>query len=149
MKPVLFIDVDGVLFGIYEGYFQLRPNVIGFLDWCVHHFDCYWLTCWDFERLKKLMNILQGLRLADQIDYCHWPQYEHNKARGALAYAPWREFYWIEDGLPEDEIKVLESAGKLERYIYVHPEGRDELERIKGILEEKLGYSNHIKEESL
>ncbi len=46
LRPLLYLDVDGVLFGLYGGRFQLRPDVVGFLVRRTRHFDCRWLTCW-------------------------------------------------------------------------------------------------------
>jgi len=52
-KPILYIDVDGVLFGLYgePTAFQLRPGVNSFLTWADEMFVCKWLTCWGQERL--------------------------------------------------------------------------------------------------
>ena len=45
-KPILFHDIDGVLFGEYEGEFQLRPGVKTWLKWVNEHFEVVWLTSW-------------------------------------------------------------------------------------------------------
>jgi hypothetical protein len=138
MKPILFIDVDGVLFGEYDGYFQLRPNVIGFLDWCQKHFDRRWLTCWG-DRFNKVASGIYGGRAIENFGCVPWHQYDHNKAKGALTTAKDRQFYWIEDGLPDEEIEILYHAGLLGSYLWVNPYGRDELYRIKKMLAERIG----------
>lgn len=134
MKPILYIDVDGVLFGEYEGYFQLRPNVIGFLEWCTKYFDCRWLTCWGQDQLESLFNMIYGTRVEQKIKYHKWFHLD-NKAK---AIDLDNDFYWIEDGLPEDEIEILDNAHKTDRYIYVNNQGRDELDKIREILEDRL-----------
>jgi len=44
-KPVLYLDVDGVLFGLYGDpeAFQLRPGVTSFLTWVHSQFQLCWL----------------------------------------------------------------------------------------------------------
>ena len=36
--PILFHDIDGILFGNYAGEFQLRPGVKSWLAWAYEHF---------------------------------------------------------------------------------------------------------------
>lgn len=38
-KPILFHDIDGLLFGEYDGEFQLRPGVKTWLKWAHEHFE--------------------------------------------------------------------------------------------------------------
>lgn len=136
-KPLLFIDVDGVLFATYEGCFQLRPSVNSFLKWCTEHFECAWLTCWAHEPLKALFGHTYGDRYADKIKYCSWQPYDHNKAKGAIAYAAGRPFLWIEDGVPEDEREILNQHGLLDNYIFVMPDGKNELVQVQQTLNKR------------
>jgi hypothetical protein len=70
--PILYIDVDGVLFGRYGGHIQLRPNAIAFLIWAVDHFECRWLTCWNKKRVEQLLDALYARHLIDKIEYIDW-----------------------------------------------------------------------------
>lgn len=56
--PILFHDIDGVLFGDYAGEFQLRPGVKTWLTWAHGHFEVIWLTSWDSEKIKTLLHVL-------------------------------------------------------------------------------------------
>lgn len=134
LKPDLYVDVDGVLFGLYNGAWQLRPDVVPFLRWCIGAFNCYWLTAWPKARLDVLFSCLMAPDLrsiqevkrttgkdgkAGDINYCH-------------------NFYWIEDAILDDERQCLERHQVMDRYIPVNHEGRDELDRVWVILREKV-----------
>ena len=48
IRPILFIDVDGVLLrrrhpGIFDA-FELAPDCLKFLEWATARFRCFWLT---------------------------------------------------------------------------------------------------------
>ena len=134
-KPRLYIDVDGVLFGIYGGTSQLRPNAVQFLRWCVAHFDCYWLTAWPKARLDTLLSCLMApdLHVIQEAKRTFGPD---DKA-DAIDYS--RSFYWIEDEIGKQNRTYLAARDVLGRYIYVHPEGVWELERVGGRLGVLIG----------
>jgi hypothetical protein len=134
----LFIDVDGVLFAEYDGFLNLRPGVNSFLKWCTENFECAWLTCWGQFALKDLFRSTYGSGVARKIDYCNWQPYEGNKAKGALEYAAGRTFLWIEDGLPPEERELLNQKGLLDSYIYVNPNGKNELYQVQRKLKQRL-----------
>jgi hypothetical protein len=72
-RLVLYIDVDGVLFGRYGGYLQLRPGVTNFLAWATENFECRWLTAWDADSLNRLMDLLYVPEaVQDKIEYVDW-----------------------------------------------------------------------------
>ena len=56
--PILFHDIDGVLFGEYAGEFQLRPGVKSWLAWAHEHFQVIWLTSWESDKIKALLHVL-------------------------------------------------------------------------------------------
>jgi hypothetical protein len=58
MKPLLFHDIDGVLYGTYDGVFQLRPGVKPCLEWVSARFEIVWLTTWDEEKIKTLLSVV-------------------------------------------------------------------------------------------
>lgn len=53
-KPTLFHDIDGVLYGVYDEEFQLRPGVKPWLKWAHEHFEVVWLTTWEPEKIKTM-----------------------------------------------------------------------------------------------
>ena len=58
MKPILFHDIDGVLFGEYDGEFQLRPGVKTWLRWAHEHFQVVFLTSWSPEKIRTLLSVI-------------------------------------------------------------------------------------------
>ena len=56
--PILFHDIDGVLFGEYDGEFQLRPGVKTWLKWAHEHFEVVWLTSWSPEKIRTLLRVV-------------------------------------------------------------------------------------------
>lgn len=135
-KIDLYIDVDGVLFGLYGGCFQLRPNVKGFLNWCTNHFNCYWLTYWPADRVEDMLRLIYCSDLAVFIPHTRWMERAHHKA-GAINYS--RPFYWIDDDPNDEEMQILSEHGAKHRFIAVNPKGRDGLwvvqRRLNRILE--------------
>jgi hypothetical protein len=57
-KPILYHDIDGVLFGNYGGEFQLRPALKTWLKWVHEHFDVVFLTMWRHEEIDTLLSVL-------------------------------------------------------------------------------------------
>src|SRR4249919_2123026 len=57
-KPILFHDIDGVLFGVYDEEFQLRPGIKPWLKWAHENFDVVWLTAWEPEKIKTLLSVV-------------------------------------------------------------------------------------------
>ncbi len=123
-RPRLYIDVDGVLFGLYAGHFQLRPDVVGFLDRCTRHFDCRWLTAWPHERLQQLLQCIYGSNLRTAIRYTNWL----DRKVSAIDLAG--DFYWLEDGIAAGDLELLQVHGAVHRYIEVNPYGRDVLDGV-------------------
>jgi len=131
-KPLLYIDVDGVLVGEYEGFFQLRPHVEEFLSWAIESFECRWLTVRPVFEVTALLRRIDAAYLIPFIEEAIWG---HMKIE-AIDFT--RSFFWIEDGIREIEKAVLRAHGCLDRYIHVDPQGRDELLRVMEMLQEKM-----------
>jgi hypothetical protein len=55
-KPILFHDIDGMLYGYYAGMFQLRPRVKTWLEWASARFEILWVTTWDEKKIKALLS---------------------------------------------------------------------------------------------
>src|SRR5262245_26398344 len=114
-KPRLYIDMDGVLFGYYDYFFQLRPNAVGFLRWAVKYFDCRWLTAWAEPDIAALFSHIYGGDLATKIVWTSWSKQpdESDKARAIDLSQP---FYWIEDGILPGEAAYLRASGVYDSY---------------------------------
>jgi hypothetical protein len=132
--PVLFIDIDGVLFGEYDGYYQLRPGVSSFLVWAGQYFQCEFLTCWSWPRVQTLLEALYIDRRSLKIGYRIW----YNLKTDGLDPEQ-EDFYIIDDNLIPDEVAQLEVWGLSNRYLQVKKEGSAELQRIQQLLIERAG----------
>jgi hypothetical protein len=144
MKPILYHDIDGVLFGEYDGHFQLRPNAKGWLLWAHEHFQVVWLTTWTAEEISSLLSIL----LCEKFQ-AHLP-------RVPIRVAPWEKFpakevwlssiapkldraewYWTDDNLPS-EANLSQLGLEPDRCIAVDPKGADALDDLKVRLQQLL-----------
>jgi hypothetical protein len=124
---LLYLDVDGVLIGIYDNALQLRPGVIGQVRWAMQHWDVCWLTTWPHKRLQTLLTVAGGRDIAERTRYISWSyESDHtNKARAAIQYANGRRFTWLEDGLLEEELALLRQHQLEESYIWINHLGMD------------------------
>lgn len=123
---ILFIDIDGVLFGEYDGYYQLRPGVSSFFVWASRNFRCEFLTCWSWPRVQNFLEALYIDRRSLRLGYREW----HNFKTDGID--PERdEFYLIDDNLLSEEIGRLKEWGLEHHYLKVDKNGRDQLELVK------------------
>jgi len=139
MKPILFHDIDGVLFGMYEGAFQLRPGVNSWLSWAHRMFDVIWLTAWSRESVAQLLEATYNRELSANLRYADWTNCEEklvwlSSKRDLLLKDEW---FWIDDDIPEtDELDELGVDPR--RCIKVDPIGAHELVRLQEVLTSKL-----------
>lgn len=133
MKKILFVDIDGVLFAEYDGYYQLRPGVSSFFVWAKEHFHCEFLTCWSWSRVQTLLELLYIDRRSLEIGYRLW---YNLKTDGINPKAD--DFYLLDDRLLPAEIVQLENWGLIDRYLKIEPTGADELVRVRQLLEAKI-----------
>jgi len=142
-KPLLFHDIDGVLFADYAGHYQLRPNVKGWLEWAHEHFQVCWLTSWPKEDIRQLLKILYGekyirhpaitFRVADWYTYNtkeDWLSANRSQLEGV-------SWYWIDDQIPPDG-RLIQLGLDPARCIAVNPKGADELVKLQGRLTQLL-----------
>lgn len=127
MKPkILFVDIDGVLFGDYDGYYQLRPGVSSFFVWANHHgFQVEFLTCWSWMRVQTLLELLYIDRRSLNIGYRVWYKLKTD------GIDPGEDFYLIDDHLIAAEEEQLAEWGLADRYLKVDKTGPDALSHIK------------------
>ena len=139
VKPLLFHDIDGVLFGHYGSRYQLRPGVRTWLDWANDHFEVIWLTAWEKHRIESLLDLLYirehvPIRLANCLNYENkvaWLEEAVPKLQG-------REWFWIDDEIGKF-MPNIEAAGiSLDRCIPCNPEGEDELVLLQQTLNTRI-----------
>lgn len=136
-SPVLYLDVDDTLlmfpqnapkaWWLANPQGAAAPGAADFLRWALATFEVRWLTMWccsgvmhpeQQERLARMCGMEpaelapivgrpfgQGERLW-KIDGIDWA--EHHAGR---------EWYWVEDDLPPDELAYLDSRSLRHRYI--------------------------------
>jgi hypothetical protein len=131
----IYLDVDGVLFTVENGIFELRHGFIGFLKFLTDNFqNCYWLTCWNDGFNDVLKKVYAG-SISQKFKWADWRKYD-NKAM-AINYT--RDFVWIEDGICDNEMEVLKEKNCVNKYLYVSPEGEmDKLYIIKDELKQRF-----------
>ena len=136
-QSVLFIDIDGVLFGEYDGYYQLRPGVSSFLVWAGQHFHCEFLTCWPWPRVQTLLEALYIDRRSLKLGYRLWYNLKTDTINPEQ-----EDFYILDDNLIPEEVAQLEVWGLSDRYLRANREGSAELLRIRQLLIERAGLEN-------
>jgi hypothetical protein len=132
------MDVDGPFFGTYDGALQLKPGANTFLRWAVEHFDCRWLTCWPHEEiLKWLKSTYCSYTDVLAIPYIRWMRGPGggDKVNSVDLTA---DFFWFEDGIGREAERVLQEAGKLDRYIFTDFYDREAIYKLKAELERRL-----------
>ena len=143
--PILFHDIDGVLFGDYAGEFQLRPGVKSWLAWAHEHFEVIWLTSWESDKIKTLLSVLYCERFRSHPDippfrHANWTNCENKVVwlEQAVQKLKGREWFWIEDEI-ETLAPAIQRAGlSLDRCIQSNPLGRDELLVLQTTLADRL-----------
>jgi len=150
--PILFHDIDGVLFGDYAGEFQLRPGVKSWLAWAHEHFEVIWLTSWESEKIKTLLKVLYCEKFRPDEDppifhHANWTKLENKVVwvQQAVQKLNGREWFWIDDDIGKFEPEI-ESAGiPFTRCIQANPAGQDELIIIQSVLARRLsGYGANV-----
>lgn len=143
--PILFHDIDGVLFGDYAGEFQLRPGVKTWLAWAHEHFELIWLTSWDSEKIKTLLHVLYCERFRCHPDilpfhHANWTNCENKVVwlQQAVQKLKGRDWFWIDDEIQELMPAIQQAGIPLDRCIQSNPLGQDELLVIQATLADRL-----------
>ena len=143
--PILFHDIDGVLFGDYAGEFQLRPGVRSWLGWAHEHFQVIWLTSWESDKIKTLLHILYCERFHNHPDippfhHANWTNCENKVVwlEQAVEKLKDREWFWIDDDIEKLTPAIQHAGLSLDRCIQSNPEGRDELLVLQATLTSRL-----------
>lgn len=140
-KPTLFHDIDGVLYGVYDEEFQLRPGIKPWLKWAHENFEVVWLTTWEREKIKTLLSVvfaekyLKALPVMP-VNCAEWKLCESKAAwlQQTIGQRPELEWYWIDDDMSAKEIEV--NLLPKERCIQVSAKGAGALTETRRSLEE-------------
>jgi len=137
-RTTLYIDIDDTIIAqILPGSgFDLRPCVMTQLTVLSRMYDCCWLTSWPYTEPKRpksredrmsivtLMRCLYGSEINKTFRCAEWDRdHENGKAEFVLREGAPRDWYWIENSLFKYEYEALTTAGMLDRYICVEPQG--------------------------
>ena len=148
-KPILFHDIDGVLYGDYDEHYQLRPGVKTWLDWAHRNFDVVWLTTWEPIQVKTLLFVLyhekldKNLSVTPPIRTVDWKGYAEKElwlAEMVTTKLAGREWFWVDDYIPPVSILTtlhLDPA----RCLRVPYHGAHELKALREVLETFLNES--------
>ena len=137
-KPILFHDIDGVLFGEYDGEFQLRPGVKTWLKWAHENFEVVWLTSWEPDKIKILLSVLYVKSHPDHPFRCaNWLTYANKETwlQEAVPKLNGRAWFWIDDLIERDLASIMRCGLPIERCIQVNPEGERALEELRSCLQ--------------
>lgn len=131
MKPILFIDVDGVLNWFppdIDAAIPWRKERDAFLDWARERFECRFLTAW----FESVWNVLPAR--------FHFPveQWVHDKTEAIRRLAPNEAWFWLDDDRMQDEQRELQKLNATHRFIHINNRKADELLRARTVLEKLL-----------
>jgi hypothetical protein len=143
VKLILFHDIDGVLFGEYDGEFQLRPGVKTWLKWAHEHFAVVWLTTWEPDKIKTLLSVVFAEKYLKALPVmpvvCAEWKLCGSKAEWLhqmMGQQPELDWVWVDDDMSAKELEVNQLPQ--ERCIQVSAKGagalgelRDGLERLR------------------
>lgn len=115
----LFTDIDGVLLGkaVVRGEPVLAEHATDYLEFCLDHFDCYWLTTHCRGSIDTVIDYLapyadvRFMALAEKIKPTHFKTFKTEALFG--------DFIWVDDQPTAYEIQVLEEHNQLDRWYQV------------------------------
>jgi HAD domain in Swiss Army Knife RNA repair proteins len=135
-KPTLFHDIDGVLFGVYDEAFQLRPGIKPWLNWAHENFEVVWLTTWEPEKIKTLLSVVFAEKYLKALPVipvvCAEWKLCGSKAEWLhqmMSQRPELDWYWIDDEISAKELEVNQLPA--ERCIQVSARGQDALRELR------------------
>ena len=139
-KPILFHDIDGVIFGYYgpAGHLQLRPGFADWVQWVHEHFTVIWFSVRRETQVRELMQSL-CLEKFGTVRIAQWNTYADKEPWLAVEVKKLndRPWLWIDDHIASPgRLEFLGLAA--ENCIRVCPNGPDELIELKKILESRL-----------
>lgn len=144
-KPTLFHDIDGVLYGLYDDEFQLRPGIKPWLKWVHENFKVVWLTTWEPEKIKTLLSVVFAEKCMKALPVmpvaCADWKLCGSKAEWLhqmMGQQPELDWYWIDDDVRNYAREIEELKLPKGRCIQVSAKGawalgelREELEKLR------------------
>jgi hypothetical protein len=120
-RPVLYLDIDGVLQYADGNRWKPRLEAEQFLRWAVERFDCRWLTSWINPNQAVPKEL--GIAVPGGIEEVRWRQVNSGahypyKAAAIRDDEPWS---WLEDDPSELDLADLKRRGKQSNLILVDP----------------------------
>ena len=132
----LYIDIDGVLITAKN---SIAPLVIDrFIQFITSNFDCYWLTTHCKGDLTHCLNYLKGYLSENSISASSPVKATNWDTLKTEAINLEEQFFWLDYYVLSVEKKILEQAVKIDSLIPVDLCRENELNRIIGILKDKL-----------
>ena len=116
----LYIDIDGVLLGKYDGVIQLSYGAKGFIDYALMRFDCYWLTTHCRGCNDSVLRYLGAFVDDDLLNKIKEVKPTNFNVLKTESLNKDDEFIWIEDEILYGEFKWLEQNSKLESWYEVN-----------------------------
>jgi len=116
----LFTDIDGVLLGrsAEAGKPALAEHSTEYLEFCLDHFDCYWLTTHCRGSVDTVIDYLapyadaRFIALAEKIKPTQFKTFKTEALFG--------DFIWVDDQPTAYELQVLEERDQLDRWYQVN-----------------------------
>jgi len=152
-KPVLFLDVDGVLIRYTRTEALPTPHVKEFLEWAVEHFECRWLTSWakwgtmEDPHRNTLAGILGvSTDLLKKLDHTHPWSEDKTQAIDITEFdgEAHRLVRWLDDDRMNDERATLKRWGVPEMFIHTDcSKNPDRLKQVWDELKTLLKESGH------
>src|ERR1700680_1469575 len=127
-RPILFLDVDGVLLRRRSGNmrgrdaYEVAPHSLRFLSWVIKCFDLQWLSsrcqggnatevCHAFRYALGVRELPKDWHILDTIPAARWT------TRKVDAIDLSTDFYWVDDNHGEAALAFLASHGRADRAI--------------------------------
>lgn len=140
-KPVLFLDVDGVLIRYTRTEALPTPHVKEFLEWAVEHFECRWLTSWakwgtmevpQRVTLSAILGVSESL--LKKLDHTHPWSEDKTQAIDITEFENGPLVRWLDDDRMNDEQATLKRWGVPE--IFIHTDCSKNPNRLKQVWDE-------------
>lgn len=144
MNPVLYHDIDGIVFGAYgpRQTHQLRPGVADWFHWVLRRYQVVFLTKWTQEDLHALLTQLYLKDVIESSRYLPWftvgiaTKWEAILRDQHVHASP---FFWIDDQhdqFPAPQIQA-QYFHRLP-FVRVNPTGANELADLMQRLQARM-----------
>jgi hypothetical protein len=116
----LFTDIDGVLLGksIETGRPALAEQAADYLEFCLDHFDCYWLTTHCRGSIDTAIDYLAPY--ADARFMALAEKFKPTQFKTFKTEALFGDFIWVDDQPTAYEFQVLDDNNQLDRWYQVN-----------------------------